>query len=344
MAVDYSRIHRLLKILMHIQGENGWTAKRLAVECGTTERNIYRDMKMLEGAGVPYAFDNETNGYIVRRDFFMPAVEMTLEESLALLALAERIGGDEQVPFTKAAAKAISKIRCNLSPAIQQELKQVEDHVAIRLAAINPPEGTEDVYETVRSALARRQVLGCKYDAVGGNHSPGEVFSFKPYTLLFSQRAWYTIGHHGGRNAVRCLKLNRFNQCKLTKEPYEIPKGFTVAKHLGNAWRMIRGTQSYEVELRFDPQFAETVADTHWHKTQELFYQEDGSLIFRCTVDGLDEIVWWILSMGPHCVVNKPSELADRVRELAAGIVSKYEKPTKATSKKTATAKKSASL
>ena len=199
------------------------------------------------------------------------------------------------------------------------------------------------MYETVRAALAQRQVLSCKYDAVGGNHASGEVFSFKPYTLLFSQRAWYTIGHHGGRNAVRCLKLNRFNQCKLTDQTYEIPKGFTVAKHLGNAWRMIRGAQSYEVELRFDPQFAETVADTHWHPTQELFYQEDGSLIFRCTVDGLDEVVWWILSMGPHCVVNKPPELAERVRELAAGIVSQYEKPPKAPAKKTATAKKSAS-
>lgn len=42
-------------------------------------------------------------------------------------------------------------------------------------------------------------------------------------------------------------------------------------------------------------------------------------MIFRCKVDGLDEIVWWILSMGPHCVVNKPPELADRVGELAAG-------------------------
>ena len=51
MAVDYSRIHRLLKILTLIQGSKGWTPKRLALECGTTERTIYRDMKMLEVRG-----------------------------------------------------------------------------------------------------------------------------------------------------------------------------------------------------------------------------------------------------------------------------------------------------
>ena len=109
MAADYGRIHRLLKVLTLIQGEKGGNAKRLAVECATTERNIYRDLKMLEGTGVPYFFDEETNGYRVRRDFFMPAVELTFEESLALVALAEHVAGGDQLPFTEAAAKAISK-------------------------------------------------------------------------------------------------------------------------------------------------------------------------------------------------------------------------------------------
>src|SRR5438874_1866514 len=50
MAADYGRIHRLLRVLTLIQGEKGWNAKRLAAECDTTERNIYRDLKMLTGA------------------------------------------------------------------------------------------------------------------------------------------------------------------------------------------------------------------------------------------------------------------------------------------------------
>src|SRR5688572_16594765 len=111
MASDYGRIHRLLRILTLIQGETGWTSQRLAAECGTTERTIYRDMKMLEGAGIPYFYDPETKGYRVRRDFFMPPVQLTLDETLALAALAERVGKDEQIPFTGPASTAISKVR-----------------------------------------------------------------------------------------------------------------------------------------------------------------------------------------------------------------------------------------
>src|SRR3954462_14997426 len=106
MAADYTRIHRLLRILTLIQGEKGWSAKRLALECGTTERNIYRDMKMLEGAGIPYFYDDESKGYAVRRVFFMPAVSLTQDESLALIALGEHGGEKEQIPFTKPAGRA----------------------------------------------------------------------------------------------------------------------------------------------------------------------------------------------------------------------------------------------
>jgi proteasome accessory factor B len=103
-----------------------------------------------------------------------------------------------------------------------------------------------------------------------------------------------------------------------------IPEDFSLARHLGNAWRMIRGQKTYRVELAFDPEFAETIADTHWHPTQEVIWNDDQSITFRCKVDGLEEIVWWVLSMGPHCVVNKPKELAEQVKELAAAMVANY--------------------
>ncbi len=126
----------------------------------------------------------------------------------------------------------------------------------------------------------------------------------------------------------------------VTDLTYDIPKGFAVARHLGNAWRMIRGDKSRDVELLFDKEFAETVADTHWHKTQEVIWRDDGSMSVRCTVDGLDEIVWWVLSMGPHYVVKRPAELARRVQELAGGVVARYEK----TSGKSATKAEKAAL
>lgn len=327
MATDYTRIHRLLKILTLIQGGDGWTAKRLSVECRIGIRTIYRDLQTLQGAGIPYFFDPEKKCYAVRRDFFMPPVQLTLDESLALVALGEKVAANDQVPFTRAASKAVEKVRGLLPPSIRSELEKLSKRVEIKLSPVNPPEGTEDVYGVVRHALAEQRVLRCAYESVSRNGSSSGPFLFKPYTLFFSQRAWYVVGHHSSRNEIRCLKLNRFSGVKLTDTAYTIPKSFTLASHLGNAWRMIRGKKRYDIELLFDKSFAETVEDTHWHPTQETEWLDDGSMAFRCQVDGLEEIVWWVLSMGPHCRVKKPRQLADQVCSLSKQMMQLYADP-----------------
>ena len=87
---------------------------------------------------------------------------------------------------------------------------------------------------------------------------------------------------------------------------------------------MIRGATRHEVVIDFDPTVAETVADTHWHPTQHTEEHPDGSLTYRCTVDGLDEIVWWVLGYGPHAVVREPRELVERVTDLARATAERY--------------------
>ena len=83
------RADRLFQIVQYLRGGRLTTAAQLAERLEVSERTIYRDMKMLEGAGIPYFYDPQTRSYHIRRDFFMPPVEMTLDESLALIALGD---------------------------------------------------------------------------------------------------------------------------------------------------------------------------------------------------------------------------------------------------------------
>ena len=114
------------------------------------------------------------------------------------------------------------------------------------------------------------------------------------------------------------------DQALFAFPPAWFSRGFTLDKHLGNAWRMMRG-KDVDIELRFDAEFADTIADTRWHRTQDFQMHPDGSCTFTATVSGFEEIVWWILSMGPHCTVIKPKALAERVRELAAKTAAQYQ-------------------
>lgn len=321
--MSYTRVHRLLKIVTLIQAQPGWTAKRLAAECGVDERTIFRDMNELQGVGIPVRFDQSGAGYQIDGDFFLPPVHLTPEEALSLALLCEQVAEPEQIAHLRPAWRAMAKIQNQLPRSVREDVQKVAEKVTIRTAASTPSDGHTDVYERVKEAIAERRALVCQYESVDGA-SDGEEFDFEPYALFFSVRAWYAIGHHSGRGATRCLKLNRFTKVSPTLRPYEVPEGFTVEGYLGNAWRMMRGETEHEVVVRFTPSFAETVSDTRWHKTQAFEFEADGSAVFRATVAGLDEVSWWVLSYGPGAVVLEPPELAARVRELAAATASRY--------------------
>lgn len=319
----YTRVHRLLKILTLVQGDTGWTPESLSEACGVSERTIFRDLNELEGVGIGIGFDQASGGYCVPREFFLPPVQLTAREALALTVLVEHLAAREQIPFLGQACQALAKVQAVLSLDIRDELSSLADSIVVQTARSVPADGHRDMYERVQAAIASRCALRCRYDSLSGTPDH-ETFEFEPYSLYFAVRAWYAVGMHGGRGEVRTLKLSRFTMATPTERAYQIPAGFTLETVLGNAWRMIRGEPDYDVELRFDAEFAETVGDTCWHKTQRLEHHPDGSMTLRCRVSGLGEIVWWVLSMGAHCEVIAPEALRELVREKAAATAALY--------------------
>ena len=323
MPIKYTRVHRLLEIISLVQGRGGWTAKSLAEKCETTERNIYRDINQIKEAGIPIESSKE-HGYRINGTFFMPPVRLTFEEALAVSALCEAMADKGAIPFIRPASMAMNKILAQLPFDVREELTERLRTMQLRTTATMDEEGYEDVYDKVQNALMKKSVLRCKYDSTS-SQSNDEIFMFQPYALFFGTRAWYVVGFHEKRDAIRTLKLSRFLAIELTTSTYEIPSTFNLDNHLGNAWNMIPGDTDYKVELRFETPFSQTVSDTRWHSTQSIQWHDDDSCTFTCTVSGLDEIVWWVLSMGPHCKVIRPTKLASRVAALAQSTAEMYE-------------------
>ncbi|MEX0776840.1 MAG: WYL domain-containing protein [Phycisphaeraceae bacterium] len=327
MSADYSKVHRLLRLLMLMQQGRAGSAANLASALGVTERTVYRDLAVLTDLGIPHYLDEETGGYRIRRDYFLPPLHLSASEALAILALAEGVGRTEQIALTGPAATAIERIRTQLPARVIDELGDIDRHIDIQLPASGPAgEAIQDVFTQVRHAIQSRRALRCQYESLNTETDIGE-FVFRPYILSFDQRAWYVIGHHAARNAVRRLKLNRFIAIAPTSKPYAIPDDFSLHAYRGNAWRMIRGDRTFNVAIHFNAIVAETVADTNWHSTQQIENHADGSITFRCEVDGLDEIVWWVLGYGPNARVQEPVELVDRIAELTAAAADLYVPP-----------------
>jgi predicted DNA-binding transcriptional regulator YafY len=93
----------------------------------------------------------------------------------------------------------------------------------------------------------------------------------------------------------------------------EVPDNFDVRAFFGNAWSVYRGERAYDVEIEFTKEAAPLVAETTWHHTQEVHKQKVGCVRLAFQVDGLEEILWWVLGWAGRAKVIKPPELRDRI-------------------------------
>lgn len=322
-AKNVSDLHRLLHELVLLRGHERWTPKSLGKHFGVSEKTIRRDIKKLTSTGFGVAFDRSKGGYRLGSGTFLPPVQLSLAEALSLIVLCEDVAGRDQVGLLEPAIDAMSKIESLLPASIKSDLDAVMDHVEIRLARSGSTESERAIFDQVRDAIVTETVLRCRYKSAKGSE-PQRSFEFEPYALWFGVRAWYAIGHHRRRDALAALKLRRFQRIDALNETFKRPADFSVDSYLGNAWQMIPGDQEHDVELHFDAEFAETIVDTRWHKTQEVTRRADGGASVRFRVAGLDEIVWWVLSMGRHCRVIRPKELCERVKREANAAARQY--------------------
>lgn len=289
-----------------------------------SRRTIFRDLDALRRVEVPLVFDEDQHTYCIPGQYFLPPTNFTAEEALAVLVLCHEFGADGHLPFWRAARDAATKLEHVLPAELVRDLRQITPAIHIKVDATNSLDGQRSIYEQLVAAITKRQPVGITYDSL---HERERLQTrLHPYKLLFNQHTWYVIGRSGVHKEVRTFNVGRIAHLELLPDSFDIPKSFSLDRYLRNAWRLIpEEGPDVEVHLRFRPQVARNVREVAWHRTQRAVELADGSLDYRVTVSGLNEISWWILGYGDQVEVLSPEPLRQRIRERAKKMVEMYQ-------------------
>jgi proteasome accessory factor B len=310
-----SRISRIVQILTILQAGESYAVGDLAKMFGTSRRTIFRDLKELEAIGVPYHYDVKLGGYTIEPEFFLPPIDLNLQEALSLLLLVHKARGQIQLPFENSAALAALKIENNLPAKIRQYCNTALRNISTRAGAQAPMKTLDKTFAQLQKAITKKRKVNIEYHSL----FEGKVIDLClcPYHLMYNRRAWYVLGHSSLHSSIRTFKLNRIRKLQISDKCFVMEKGFDLYEHLGRAWSMIPEGRIYNVKLRFLPKVANNVAEVQWHGTQKVTRNSDGSATVEFRVDGLGEISWWILGYGDQVQILAPKALRNRVLETA---------------------------
>lgn len=300
------RIARVLGVLNLIQSRGRWKLKAIATEMGCSTRTIQRDLEVLEFSGVPWYVDPADRSYRVRPDFRFPTLMLTHDETIGQV-IATALTKTSGLDIGPGASPTTRKLAATSNDEIQQIFADAARIIEVFDLKLVDHSQHHGVIRTLQSALLEGKKVTGKYD------SPYEDEAVRPtihpYRLCLIKQAWYVIGHIEGETKAKTFRVARFKTVRMLEKAALVPDQFDLREHFGNAWSVYRGDASYDIQLRFDPQAARVVSETVWHHTQEIKQHRDGSATLSFTVDGLDEILHWILSWSGKVRVIAPNEL-----------------------------------
>lgn len=316
--MSVSRIHRLLRLITLLQGGRGYSADDLARELEVSRRTVFRDLNMLELAHIPYYYDPDTGGYRISRHFFLPPVSLTLTESLAILMMTGRLRSSAKLPLMGQAARAAMKVESALPAGVREHVGSVLDRLQVDLGPVSRHEGLDDLFDQLAGAISQRRV--CKLVYISFLEQQQTRLTVHPLRMVFVGRAWYVIAWSVRDKETRTYKMGRIRKLTVTEQTFSPPAepgGPAGENVFGQAWCMIPEGRMYDIHLHFDKKVAGNVAEVQWHSSQRVQWNDDGSIEFHVSVDGLGEISWWIFGYGDQVEVVSPPQLRQRVGQAA---------------------------
>ena len=314
-----NRTGRIIQLLTALQSRRGYAISELTEILGKSRRTVYRDLKELEGAGLPCRFDTRCHCYTLDLQSPLPTLALSKDEAFGLLLLLREASHNIRLPFAYPAQLLSLKIE----NCLRREVRQFCD-ASFRFISISPaPKAKMDLLDKIFAQVL--EAIQVKRALAIHCYLPAEQRSvttdLNPYYLVYSAHTWHTIGESSFHKATHTFELNNITQLSPLDRYFVEDEKFDLREYFGYAWSLLREGQIYEVKLRFCPGIATDVAEVQWHETQTASFEDDDSVVLKFRVDGLNEITWWILGYGDQVEVLAPLALRQRIAQIASKIV-----------------------
>lgn len=322
MKKTLTRTQRLIRIVEILNSGRKCDIATLVDEFGVSRRTALRDVHVLREAGMICSYDPDSGSYILKNSFHLKPLSLTMDECVALLMITRKIVSNRVLPAHQSLESAFMKVEAAIPNRIQKECGAVIANLDFQWPRIVDAGPFSDVIFQTVTSISRRNKINIRYDCP--NDKQEIATTIRPYRVVFRERGWYLIGYSERHRQVRIFQVERIVKLLETSSNFRMVTDFSLADFFGNAWDVVRGDRTYHVEIVFGVMVAESIEGIIWHPTQQTRRRSNGSIVFEVDVDGIDEILWWILGYGDQAVVIQPEALRSKVARIAERTVRLY--------------------
>lgn len=143
-----------------------------------------------------------------------------------------------------------------------------------------------------------------------------------PYGLLYGEK-YYLIAYSEPRDDIRMYDLARIEKLEIINEYFDMQENFNLKEYANNSFGVYQ-EEPFKVKLWFAPEVAEDVKNYHFHPTQRMKEQPDGSVIVQFTAGGSKAICWHLFKWGNLVKILQPASLKKIYKDLVLEAMQSY--------------------
>jgi predicted DNA-binding transcriptional regulator YafY len=313
---------RAIKLLILLGAHRtGLTVREMASELGVSPRTLYRDLEVLEEAGLPLQVERQGRRSIykvVDAERWRLGALLGLSEVLALHMAAELMRAHGGVPWESAIEQAIEKIDLALPARFAARLEEGLSRVSASRHAERRYTERPEILSAVTTALDEYRPLHVSYATPGRPHPTSRVLW--PLHLYCHDRGLYLLARDSRSEEVRTFLVDRIALARLGEGRFDPPEDFDPAAYFGDAFAVHRGGELIHLRLCATPKVAHLFEERRWHHSQRTSRTRRG-LIVRLRVLDTPELRAWIQSFGSQVVVEAPASLAEAIAKDAEAVI-----------------------
>ena len=306
----YRPTARVLTVLELLQSHGRLTGAELARRLEVGIRTVRNYVQTLTDLGIPVEAEHgRYGGYRLRPGYKLPPLIFTEEESLALtlsLVMAREQGLAQTSPAFEGVLAKVMRVLPEMTRAQVQAIEQTvifED----RSFRVIPSLLTITI---LGSALQAGRCVQLRYRSA---HEEITERVFDPYSVVYHEGAWYTIGYCHLRQGQRLFRLDRIRQVEVIDETFSPPVNFDALEAVQRALASV--PRVWQVEVWLQTTLEAIQRKTRLSKAQ--FEEVQDGVLMRGDVEDLPWLACFLAGLGVPLVIHHPPELRAALREYA---------------------------
>ncbi|MEO6979916.1 MAG: WYL domain-containing protein [Mucilaginibacter sp.] len=225
-SASTTRLRRLIALLTILQTKRIVNATDVATRFNISTRTVYRDIKLLEEAGVP-VFTEEGKGFSLVDGYKVPPLLFTESEAAAVITAEKFIAGNNDQSLVNNYHSATDKIKAVLRYMEKEKMNMLSERVKVYSNDDEKPMTSH--FAELQHALTDYKLIRIQYCALKEDEITDRIV--EPFALFYAANKWLLLAFCRLRNDYRFFRIDRFRSFQILSEKFE-PHKMTITQYL----------------------------------------------------------------------------------------------------------------